>query len=402
MMTSNVTIVVAFFNSDQYRERNLNFLKDLILHLEIPLVICEQVGANKKFKKINGNNFSHLHVPTNEPFNKSKLYNLASKEIGSKYIWFVDADVVMPFAEVLSLIRNQDVIRPFKGVYMLDEDSSESFTAGASLNYSNFEVDYHYAKHSFIVKSSIFLKSGGFDESFKGWGWEDLDFCFNKLRGYIPDVFESISAVHLYHPPAPKVNERDNYFKYLDNRGVRKKLSLCFFADSFDSFNFLNFKNILSNIKHLSLSVEVCVFLSGNACGKIISSLKEIHSDYDFLKLYYHSKKITPDYEKLNASIYPAEGKKVCVADSNLEISTEMVHKMLSTKKVLSIDGLVCIDRSAFNRVNGYDSFKDLESANADLKERVLEDKKSISRKPFGEREGLQFFNFKTYSFMSV
>ena len=237
-MISDVTILISFFNSCDYRLKNFLYLKDFILNLGIPLVVCEQIHELEAKKNIRSPLFSHFFLPIEGCFQKSKLYNFGAKKINTKYIWFLDADVLYPFQKVIPFLKDQEIVRPFKGVHLLNETESNSFLEGQALNFEDIYCDYNYCKHSFIVRKDIFNRSGGFDENFNGWGWEDVDFCYNK-NSLIPfDVIDSNFAIHLYHPPAPKINERDNYFTFLENKGVRKRISFCqFIKDSSEEIN---------------------------------------------------------------------------------------------------------------------------------------------------------------------
>lgn len=402
MMISDVTILISFFNSCDYRLKNFLYLKDFILNLGIPLVVCEQIHELEAKKNIRSPLFSHFFLPIEGCFQKSKLYNFGAKKINTKYIWFLDADVLYPFQKVIPFLKDQEIVRPFKGVHLLNETESNSFLEGQALNFEDIYCDYNYCKHSFIVRKDIFNRSGGFDENFNGWGWEDVDFCYNK-NSLIPfDVIDSNFAIHLYHPPAPKINERDNYFTFLENKGVRKRISFCQFIKDSSDLNLENLKRNLNLFKDYGSLVEFCFFFSGEIDNKIIKILKNVYEDYSFISLFHSPDKPKSLHEQLNFSIYPAQGSLICFLNKEHIMQEDLVSKVLGSSESFAHDDLFFCNRYSFNSLNGYRNYPDLRRANLDLKSRLENTKASAANANFGTRESLNFFDFQTHSFISI
>ena len=58
-----------------------------------------------------------------------------------------------------------------------------------------------------------FLAVNGFDESYRGWGYEDSDFVVRLIRNGVfrKDGRFMIPVLHLWHPVSSRDNEQDNY-----------------------------------------------------------------------------------------------------------------------------------------------------------------------------------------------
>jgi predicted glycosyltransferase involved in capsule biosynthesis len=232
-----VTIIIPYQKSCPERERNFRFLIANLKALRIPCIVAEQVPEWEldPSASVSDRNIQSVYLPHNGLFQKSKLINLAAKECESKYIWLLDADVFLDFQYILKNIKNQDIIRPFNFIEHLGEEKTKAYTSPPDSGFGKLE-DYppiarsdYYGKYSVILKKEIFDSVGGLNEDFEGWGWEDIDFIHNRLNklNLKVDVMEK-SGVHLYHPDAPRTNERRNYFLYRKNfNGANKKLSFC-------------------------------------------------------------------------------------------------------------------------------------------------------------------------------
>lgn len=222
----HLCVVIAFKNSCEYRLRNLSFLKDCLSGQSLDVIICEETEDNV-VSEFQQENIRTIQVPAKKDFNKSRLYNIACEDIDCDYILFLDADVFLNFDEILEALKSYkgELAKPFDTTFLLNSNLTEKFLKLelepedlADSNRCSF-----WGKHAILISKRLLEEKGGFDESFEGWGWEDLDFVNNQLRGHEPDVF-NFTALHLYHSPAKKHLERKNYFLYKNklNNGLKK------------------------------------------------------------------------------------------------------------------------------------------------------------------------------------
>lgn len=59
---------------------------------------------------------------------------------------------------------------------------------------------YHVVTRNFSVDAEAFRRVGGFDETFRGYGWEDIELAFRLVRAGVTLRFEPAAAGWHYHP----------------------------------------------------------------------------------------------------------------------------------------------------------------------------------------------------------
>lgn len=399
-MTSDVTILIAFFSTCNYRKNSFLFVRDYIVNCGIPLVVCEQTNEDKK--SFQEGSYKHFYVNIDGPFNKSKLYNFGAKNILTKHIWFLDSDIILDFGKVISKLNNQEFVRPFGPVYMLSEKQSTAFKKGFAIDLKQVKnTDLHFSKHSFIIRSDIFHQSKGFDEKFSGWGWEDIDFSYNKMALCRKEVFDNLCGFHFFHPPASRFNERNNYLNYLENSGNRPGLSICSFLDS--NFDFDNFKKMLSSSGEIHNSIDFCIFTNLEKESVPIEKLSLIQSDFPSVSLFWGASKLKKIKDKMNCAVYISIGSLVSYFDNSFVPDYNFFQKSLSsTSSLFNVGESLFISRDLFDSANGYADFKTISECNKDLESRsseILENKSYNFYSSFGLRDGLEVYNFKTKSF---
>lgn len=144
-----------------------------------------------------------------DEFNKSAALNIGVQNAHSEVLIFHDGDVVVPDKYVTTvaerLSEKYEFIQPIRFLFCLSERETDSYIkSGGQLQLKKVsEVMQNFPGGSIGIKKAAFHKIGGFDETFTGWGGEDLEFLdrartLNSFRGhYAP-------AIHLWHPPAQK------------------------------------------------------------------------------------------------------------------------------------------------------------------------------------------------------
>lgn len=221
------TILIPIFNL--LGDRKINFLyiiKRLNEH-NIPVLIVEQInddnnGIEKIIKSLNPN-IKYINKYIDDTLiHKSELINLGVNDITTKYIWLLDADVYLKFSDIYEKINDQNVIKPFSNVIRLTKNETNTFIKNNIFKIKKGEYKNAtslFGPLSFIIKKEIFLKYGGMNEEFKGWGWEDLEFSCRISDIYDIDII-NITGLHLYHGRSvsnEKVN-RKLYNKTINNK----------------------------------------------------------------------------------------------------------------------------------------------------------------------------------------
>lgn len=190
-----------------------------------------------------------LGIDDGEPFNRSKARNNAFRKVDRKYVLIGDADTV-PFQEnimegLTALVGTANWVIPYQTYFALTKESSDII-----LNSPYQDVLFAGLKHEFafqswagqlLMRSDDFRKTGGYDERFENWGFEDEAFlmCLDAILG--PHSRTRGNTYHLWHPrPAESVdvgkhdnppnenlcnqyrelrNNRDGMLQYVDRRG---------------------------------------------------------------------------------------------------------------------------------------------------------------------------------------
>ncbi len=181
------------------------------------------------------------------PYSRSWAFNTGVREARGRFVVLHDNDVLAPTgygAEVLRLGQaGYEAMRLQRFVFYLDQGSTarvcEAGAAGSSLQgTTGLEfVRQNCEGHTIAVNREAYLKIGGHDEAFLGWGGEDNEF-YDRCRllrlhpwGYLP-------FVHLWHAPQPGKLRPEGALAYLDEamaipRQVRaRRLSVLPFGSS--------------------------------------------------------------------------------------------------------------------------------------------------------------------------
>ena len=196
----NVTIVIPLYNLDELRKRNFNFLFKKIKELNCNIILAEQHKEFNYSKKIS-EKIIHQYVKINsDVFHKSKLLNECANNVKTEYIWFMDADVFLPYNHILDCIIDQNVIKPFKYCIYLDEYDTNNFITNKELQIKDTpkKVLKKFGALSFIIKKTCFKKIK-FDEKYIGYGFEDLDIAERILNLYNVHMLDNVIGLHLYH-----------------------------------------------------------------------------------------------------------------------------------------------------------------------------------------------------------
>lgn len=225
-----ISIVIPTYKLCSERLENLKFLLHYLSSINFRYKVCiiEQNTNNpcvyevvKRYPRFYYFSYNIRPVTT---FNKSKLYNSFLKECNSDYVWFYDIDVYLDIAYVTKNIPSEfDLIRPYEYIVNLNKKETENLRITNKIKLTNreFKINNNFGKYSFIVKKEL-VSQVGFDENYKGWGFQDMDLIKNikstGFTGYTKNI-----AFHLDHPPASLTFYQDNK-KMFVSKNTKTKL----------------------------------------------------------------------------------------------------------------------------------------------------------------------------------
>ena len=153
-------------------------------------------------------------------FSRSAALNTASSLAGD---WdtaiLLDSDVLVDLATVQAAIELSDrvgrVVLPFREWKGLNLGMTDKIMKGFAGNWDRGVRDRYLTNISacVVVPRSIWDLTGGFDERFQGWGWEDSAWMWavNCLDG--PHLRFKGDLWHLWHDKAPEKNTRSSLWR---------------------------------------------------------------------------------------------------------------------------------------------------------------------------------------------
>ncbi|MEY2698267.1 MAG: hypothetical protein RL720_223 [Actinomycetota bacterium] len=216
----NLTAVVPFRADDTgERTQNAQAIIERLSAAEFHVILSESALAPTD-ELLLPEGVERLFRTDEGPFNKAKACNAGWAHARSNVIAFIDADTYVNPAVLAAAIRRiertDEVIRPFGALVELTKEERDVFLSSGELPATESPEVSDIRGHEVIpatggiviLSRNRYLKAGGMDESFQGWGGEDDAFstalrrCDSTLLTVRTEV-----AYHLWHPRS----EADRY-----------------------------------------------------------------------------------------------------------------------------------------------------------------------------------------------
>jgi hypothetical protein len=207
----NISYIIAYRESDEYRKRNLEYTLRWL---------CEGIydtpaGLSHRIEVIVS------QYRGNEDFNKCRCYNKGMEESDPRTDTFIfgDVDMTMDFEALIKAAELPfEAISPHKDFV---NDLEPGFTPESISAIMGTPRWTPFAAGIIIIRKAAFAKIGLWNELFQGWGCEDdeMSVRIKKCLTYTTiynDIF------HLWHPPK---NNKEVYHRNLMIYG-REKLAL--------------------------------------------------------------------------------------------------------------------------------------------------------------------------------
>lgn len=337
------TVVITFKNTCPFRYKNFKFLTNVLELEQIPFVVMEQIDHSDEEKESVSycKNFTYVKVPLKGHFKKSLLINKSINFCRTDYILFLDSDVVLPFGHIQKFLNenpNSGVIKPFKQIHLLEKTSTQRFVKGLETSLHNVKKSNAFGKHAILIKKEIFKSVKGFDESFEGWGWEDLDFVNNRLPNRSHDIINSVAGVHMYHPKSSRILERINYVKYKEN-GDRRILTSFLLDFKNNPITEENFIALLNLIKQFLGKANLILLNESKCTFKFKKYLNDFPRNHKNSILFYNFKYASgkKDYKNIiNTIFHFIEGACLCPIFPETVLSKDLIQKIINKSSRLN------------------------------------------------------------------
>lgn len=170
------------------------------------------------------------------PYCRSAAVNNAARQATRDFFIIADADIVFDkwqIEKAYNMLSKHAWVFPFVDTDLLNEEQTngvlgrESNIKMSDIEFKDCQKYYYSLSQIFLIPRKYFEKVKGFDEAFKGWGWEDQAFCkaVNVICGENARIQDS-TVWHLHHPPAygPQYKANFDIFCewYKDEESIRK------------------------------------------------------------------------------------------------------------------------------------------------------------------------------------
>ena len=152
----------------------------------------------------------YIHSKTPSPdmaFNRSWAFNVGAVAARGRFLVLHDADMIVParFASAIAerLDGQLEAIRLARYIFYLDEQTSRQ--VWSQCNFDVLKSVSSVVQNNptpVAVRRESYLRIGGHDETFFGWGGEDNEFM-DRLRTLNLSEGSFLPLVHLWHPEAP-------------------------------------------------------------------------------------------------------------------------------------------------------------------------------------------------------
>lgn len=240
-----LSIIIPTFNRKKLLEKTLMYIcnqKNVNMH-EVEIIVVDD-GSNdnsdevvNKYKAENAN-IKYVYIPRQAAeSNRSKVRNIGISQAVGKYITFIDCGVVIPERFVENVLNIYDELKEAAAIFHytlgvnVDVNSEEAKVINelSTQNFSSIvkqlEKSYEWADTREELFDSVNGKLSrlpapwtlgwslvitvpkkyvdyinGFDESFVGWGSEDIDFCYRLYKKGVQFISESTKkSIHIPH-----------------------------------------------------------------------------------------------------------------------------------------------------------------------------------------------------------
>ena len=161
-------------------------------------------------------------------FNKSWSFNVGAKLSSAEVLALADADILVDTTVIQACLdecrKKFEAINPFSTLVDLDPERTEVFRRTHDLVERQHELinrDYKgeyicFCGGIYVIRKGSYLRLGGQDERFSGWGGEDdaMSVKVNLLDQTA--INQSGRAYHLFHePPSASIQSDPDYHQNL-------------------------------------------------------------------------------------------------------------------------------------------------------------------------------------------
>ncbi len=204
-----ISVLIPVGGRDRIKQFHLS-LRSVLAQQDVDFeVIVVEQSADSHLRELLPKDviYEHQRIDPTQAFNKSRALNLAADLARAKLLAIHDADFLLPSRYLSScqrMMTDAAGLRPARWIVHLDQQTTSlTCEKGELPDKPGVEMILQNTPNPFLCTKSAYDQIGGHDESFVGWGGEDLEFL-SRMRtrktlegGFLP-------VIHLWHPSAEK------------------------------------------------------------------------------------------------------------------------------------------------------------------------------------------------------
>lgn len=230
----DVTIIVPSKGWLHYLKQTVSHLSCLESYVKYRVLVVDYGCPDGTFDWIKEQNLPNIHcikVKDNvDKFNLSRCRNIGIKHANSKFVSFLDGDVIPPKyyinkalsfmaakdCKYVSYVSNSEKAKHLEwGTYTLEPLHDYGFRNAANVS------DCKYWITSSIVIKDACEKVSGFDEGFKNWSYEDVDFRKRVNAAGYKDFWIGGEFVHFH----TTIEESSRFFEKTREESEKENLA---------------------------------------------------------------------------------------------------------------------------------------------------------------------------------
>ncbi len=165
--------------------------------------------------------YIYIKLEEDQAFSRSLTFNMGVRHASTSYVVLQDSDIVPPARFLESLLKlmktdGWEAIRPMRFVFLLDPHATEKYMKSDGRNVPDHvdRIRQNCTGGGVAIKKTVYEEIGGHDESFWGWGHEDIEF-YERLNSRLVFPGSYLPMIHLWHEPAPKKKESEKGNQHL-------------------------------------------------------------------------------------------------------------------------------------------------------------------------------------------
>lgn len=200
------------YRHDDFRLRNLQIVIEwlkkikrrlLKYDIDFKIIIVEQDECPKLVDI--DESIKYIFVYNNGYYNRGWGFNVGFQFLFSDYYFFADCDIVMQIDDCVDLLMNcskYDAVNPYTNIYDSTDDYVKKIDLYNLREYREFPERLNTCFSGGICGLSISSMRliAGWDERFRGRGWEDYAFTA-KINIFLNKIHTfRYKAIHLWHP----------------------------------------------------------------------------------------------------------------------------------------------------------------------------------------------------------